>query len=103
MCKWGTVEILEYNNKRFEVDKCIVPLVKALNEAGIKTIASCCGHGKIHGNIALADGRELIIAKDYETAREYEQWEVTIEKLKAELEKWENMTAEEIGEMAAGM
>lgn len=51
------------------VDPCIAPLVQALNDAGIATVASCCGHGHRPGNIALADGRELIVAADYETAR----------------------------------
>lgn len=51
------------------VDKCIVPLVKALNEAGLTTVASCCGHGKRYGNIALADGREILIMPDFDSAR----------------------------------
>jgi hypothetical protein len=42
-------------------DPCIAPLVKALNDAGIATVASCCGHGEQHGSIVLADGRELVI------------------------------------------
>lgn len=73
MCEWGNEEILEYDNKRFGVDRCIVPLVKALNDAGIKTVASCCGHEKLHGNIVLADGRELFIIEDFERARKFEQ------------------------------
>jgi len=51
------------------IDACIAPLVKALNDGGIATIASCCGHGDQPGNIALADGRELIILPDFEAAR----------------------------------
>jgi hypothetical protein len=51
------------------VDSCIARIVEALNKACIRTVASCCGHGIRPGNIALADGRELIIAPDYETAR----------------------------------
>ncbi len=50
-------------------DPEIVDLVTALNAAGIKTIASCSGHGRTIGNIALADGRELFIANDFEEAR----------------------------------
>jgi hypothetical protein len=50
-------------------DPCIVPLVKALNDAGIPTVASCCGHGHRSGLITLADGRELIIARDFDEAR----------------------------------
>lgn len=81
MCKWGTDVPLEVTipaslsatgvarRKIVGVDACIAPVVKALNDAGMPTIASCCGHGRRPGNIALADGRELIIAPDYETAR----------------------------------
>lgn len=81
MCKWGTDVVLEVTipaalshtgeqrQKQVGIDACIAPLVKALNDAGITTVASCCGHGKRPGSIALADGRELIIAPDYETAR----------------------------------
>lgn len=42
-------------------DPCLVPLVKALNDGGLPTVASCCGHGKQDGSIVLADGRELLI------------------------------------------
>lgn len=51
------------------IDACIAPIVKALNDAGAATVASCCGHGHRPGNIALADGREIIIAPDFETGR----------------------------------
>lgn len=42
-------------------DPCIAPLVRALNEGGIGTVASCCGHGEQDGSIVLRDGRELLI------------------------------------------
>jgi len=57
-------------------DPCIAALVKALHESdlptvpskhnpdGIRTVASCCGHGKRPGNIVLADGRVLVIHPD---------------------------------------
>lgn len=55
------------------VDPCIAPIVQALNDAGIATIASCCGHGKRPGSIALADGREIILAANFEEAREVDR------------------------------
>ena len=73
MCKWGTNEDvlvtvpaeLSYTGKdRVDIkgiDKCIAPIVRALNEAGIRTDAACCGHGKADGYIVLHDGRELVI------------------------------------------
>ncbi len=51
------------------VDEEIRPLISALWSAGIGTKASCSGHGHRPGNIVLADGRELVVAPDYETAR----------------------------------
>ena len=43
------------------IDHCIHHLVAALNAAGIRTVASCCGHGKMPGRIDLEDGRILAI------------------------------------------
>lgn len=50
-------------------DPCLVPLVKALNDAGMPTVASCCGHGRRPPQVALADGREVIVARTFEEAR----------------------------------
>jgi hypothetical protein len=70
MCKQDDTVIVVIDKKPCSIDRCIAPLVRALNAWGIRTIASCCGHGKCPGNIVLEDGRELIICPDYETARE---------------------------------
>ena len=43
------------------IDFCIHQIVAALNAGGIRTVASCCGHQKMKGNIVLEDGRTLII------------------------------------------
>jgi len=51
------------------IDPCLKKIIKALNDGGIKTKASCCGHGRRPGNIVLEDGRELIICRNFETAR----------------------------------
>lgn len=48
------------------VDRCIAPLIQALNDGGFQTISSCCGHNQCVGSIALEDGRVLLIAKDYD-------------------------------------
>jgi hypothetical protein len=76
MCEWGIkaaqVKLArpKLDGRVFApVDPCLEPLVQALNDAEILTVASCCGHGKRPGNIILEDGRELIIAPDWETAR----------------------------------
>lgn len=73
MCQWGdevllpvTVQADLSHTGRARlalkgIDRCIAPIVKALNEAGVTTTQSCCGHGKGDGRIDLADGRILII------------------------------------------
>lgn len=74
MCKYGTTRAALVTKADgswgfVDVDACIQPVVESLNVAGLITVASCCGHGHRPGNIALAGGRELIIAPDFETAR----------------------------------
>ncbi len=70
MCEWGTdteVTLCEplpsSHRTSIPVDACIAPLVQALNDAGIETTGSCCGHGKGDGSITLGDGRELLICE----------------------------------------
>ncbi len=67
------VYIYEIGGKLREIDAEIFPLVKALNEGGIGTIASCSGHGNKPGSVCLADGREIILARSHAEARAIEQ------------------------------
>ena len=81
MCKWGTSVVmglgipahLSHSGQAYvkpvAVDACIAPIVKALNDAGVVTIASCCGHGHRPGGIILGDGREVIIARNFDEGR----------------------------------
>jgi len=70
MCQWGTtVVVVIADEKPISVDSCLAPLVELLNTNGMPTVASCCGHGWRPGNIALRDGRELMIARHYWEAR----------------------------------
>lgn len=73
MCTWGDdVQLLvpipaelshtgafRWDTKR--IDRCIAPIVQALNDAGIYTASSCFGHGVYDGFILLHDGRKLVI------------------------------------------
>lgn len=43
------------------IDKCVAPLVEALQNANIDMRGSCCGHGEMNGDIHLQDGRVLVI------------------------------------------
>jgi hypothetical protein len=79
VCKQGKTSplvVLGNDNKAkiADIDSCIFDLVKCLNSAGFKTKACCCGHGKKWGNIALMDGRELIIAQNYDVARSIDKF-----------------------------
>lgn len=51
------------------VDPCIAPLVQVLNDGGMLTTSSCCGHGQRPGTITLADGRELLVMPSFAEAR----------------------------------
>ena len=48
-CDFGTYECqvpMPLNGRRQDIDLCIADLVAALNAANIRTVGSCCGHGK---------------------------------------------------------
>ncbi len=47
-----------------QIDECIAPIVKALQEGGIDMRGCCCGHGDAPGSILLQDKRTLRITKD---------------------------------------
>lgn len=72
MC--NTVEQIMIAGRIRDIDTCIAPIVQALNNTGVATIACCCGHGKRPGNIALTDGREIIICPDYKTGRKIDDF-----------------------------
>ena len=71
MCKHGTDRLVDQHKlpgvnyldgeKVVHIDECIADLVLALNDAGVYTIASCCGHEYPPGEILLKDGRILMI------------------------------------------
>ena len=55
------------------IDEEIRHLVDVLNRNGFETVASCSGHGKMMGNIALKNGSEIMIIENYDKARKIEQ------------------------------
>jgi hypothetical protein len=82
MCEYGDTVVLKLKIpahlshtgkerlKDCEIDRCIAPIVKALNDGGVATIACCCGHKRGFGNIVLEDGREILLCKNYDQARQ---------------------------------
>lgn len=75
MCKWGTTVTLKnldpeaIHHKIISIDSCIASIIQALMQAGVYTLASCCGHGKQPGSIILVDGREIRIYSNSKIAR----------------------------------
>jgi hypothetical protein len=63
-------ETCEFEPGHGGLDPCVRELISVLNNNGFKTIASCCGHGQRPGIISLADGRELVIARNFQEAIE---------------------------------
>ncbi len=60
MCQHGETEIVRllrpntYSGRtEVEVDRCIALIVQQLNDIGIRTLNSCCGHGKGPGSIIV--------------------------------------------------
>jgi hypothetical protein len=45
-------------------DPCIAPIIQALNDGGLETTASCCGHDHSPGLVSLRDGRYLMVLPD---------------------------------------
>jgi hypothetical protein len=52
MCRQGEEEKINLKDGRgVMVDRCLAPYIQALNDAGIVTSISCCGHGEQDGFI----------------------------------------------------
>ena len=69
-CSMGTYNhtvSMPINGRLQSIDVCISDIVAALNAANIKTLGSCCGHGKILPSVILEDDVYIILA-DRETA-----------------------------------
>ena len=61
MCAHGNIRLLQIGDRQIPIDNCISSIVKALNDGGVSTAMSCCGHGAREGFIMLADGRLLAV------------------------------------------
>jgi hypothetical protein len=74
MCKLGEEEKINLKDGRgVMVDRCLAPYIQALNDSGIVTGISCCGHGEQDGFIlAQKDGkyRLLIMVEEGEKSLE---------------------------------
>lgn len=63
-------EFVDLGTGRFVADKPLLPLLRALNDAGLVTRSHCCGHGSGHAfvGIMLADGMSIEIRDVHEPA-----------------------------------
>lgn len=51
------------------VDSCLAPLVQALNDHGVETIGSCCGHGRETGTVVIAQKDGAVVTLSVRAAR----------------------------------
>ena len=59
-CKLGERSTITIGGKAVEIDNCLTNIIQSLNDGGVETVTSCCGHGKTNGYIVLKD-RILIV------------------------------------------
>ena len=74
MCMHGEVEKVYIDNHHIEIDKCISKLVGILDENGMKTLKSCCGHGE-HDGFILGKGFLLIIPIEYSNGKHFDRYD----------------------------
>lgn len=69
MCKRGTdIEVTlckprEDGMITAKIDSCIAPLIQMLNDCGIQTVSSCCGHGKTSHSYIRIHPKYIMIQK----------------------------------------
>lgn len=49
-----------------EIDYCVARLVAALEAGGLRSIASCCGHGKMPPTVLLEDRTYVVLLTEEE-------------------------------------
>lgn len=78
--------------KEMQIDFCLAPIIRAFDAAGIETRGCCCGHGKREGNIALQDGRLMLVIPKDSADQEWDpdNWH----DLKAEIERLRKLVKE---------
>jgi len=73
MCERGDTVKCNVLGRGVMIDRCIAPIINALNECGLVTAESCCGHGETEGHILFyQDGKPRLMVL-------YERGEPSIE------------------------
>ena len=69
MCKQGMDAEVTFCEPRengmitVKIDSCIAPLIQTLNDYGIETVSSCCGHGKTNHSYIRIHPKNIMIQK----------------------------------------
>lgn len=63
MCKPNSLSYVWIGGELIPIDTCIAPLVVQLNQFGIRTVHSCCGHGVGYPHVMCAAGTETLLEK----------------------------------------
>ena len=69
MCRHGEFDRVIIKGEETEIDKCLVPYIKAFQDAGIETLACCCGHGRWDGFIKTKDRLFLVCSEKQSDSR----------------------------------
>ena len=62
-CGLGQRSTITIGGKAVEIDNCLTNIIQALNDGGVETLISCCGHGRTNGHIVLKDRILIVTAK----------------------------------------
>ena len=94
-CKYGDEVVLKApfwtGKKDISIDRCIAPIIQMLWDNGIRTLNSCCGHGKVYPSVVIDECEdaektaELLKKHDPERNWDVFQWRL----IKTNKEKYE--------------
>lgn len=56
------VMVEPWSGKSVSIDRCLADEIQTLWDAGIKTVASCCGHHKVDQSICVIEEDEGLMA-----------------------------------------
>jgi len=59
VCEEGTKRKVIIEGEEVMIDACLAPLIQTLNDFGLRTIASCCGHGRTEYSYIRIDPRNV--------------------------------------------
>jgi len=70
MCERGDTVKCNVLGRGVMIDRCIAPIINALNEVGLVTAESCCGHGETEGHILFYQDGKGRVRRENKTEEE---------------------------------